>query len=1366
MSVSAPKIDKRDSEDVLKEIKTLVPFYTPEWDVTEDKGSGIGLLKIFSYLLETVINRQNMVPEKNFIAFLNTLGAKLLPAQSAKAPITFFLSEGTEETVSIPQRTQVAAGEVIFETEKNILATPSRLIKAYSIDVANDGIYESPANVVSGEPVVPFQTKLLYAAKKGDKEIFVSSSEGLNKGDHLMIGESEYAIVSAVSEARVTLSHKLEKNNYGVWFYHLPPKAIRGVGKIFGERLSKRGVNTVEKLLKFKDRVSDLAKILSGGAKTFEYYKEQAENILENTQKRIMDEEYENMTNKDVVTQGILPSMGFYHDANSIVKKVTCFEFFEGKNIQEHVLYLGHNDFFNIKGNAKITTKVPNSQNGLKLGDSSIIQWEYWGEEIRTEGTKEIKEVDWHPLNIVSPEDRNLQEIHLEKEISGEIKECEINGIKNRWIRCKTTNILKTKDIVLDNIQCNVEGVRFYKLPPKAIRGVGKVFGERLSKGGVNTVEELLKFKGKVGDLAKILSGEEKPFEYYKERSENILENAQKRIMDEEYENMANMDVITQGILPEMAFYNDVPLDIKNLSRQNPIHPFGKTPRLYDTFYIASQEAFSKKDAILTLTFTYEPGEPSSTNNIPNTPQLSWEYWNGKGWVVLTENFANETNAFSSDKQQSISKTVTFSCPDDTESTNVNGQENYWIRVRIAGGDYGKEIEIIEEDDNATVGKGTVNPPKITKLSINYSSQEVPLQHCLTYNNLEFKDVTKESKTEDKSFKPFEPLEDDHQALYLGFDKKLEKGPISIFFSLEEQPYSVDNIPDIDWEYYSEKGKWARLEMLDGTMNLTQSGTIEFIAPDDLAKCKRFGKDLYWIRAVDVENKFKPLTQSYVNYVESIGTIEAIEILHPRIIRNYLIPSLEYVNPSLKTKILSHISHFTLPPMSYSIAAMPNNLSIKNTTSLTNPHTSCSEEIKPCPSYFKVFPPQWSHPKEVLEHPPSPKVKGIYLNTTWAVQQETISDELLGSSDGTSNQEFAFTKTPVLSEEVWVNEINALSEEERKAIVEKNNRMVNPVKDEEGSIIEFWVKWQPLDDLLDADDKARVYQIDGTFGKIEFGDGTHGMIPPIGADNIKVNYTTGGGKKGNVGACEITDLKTSIAFVDKVSNPDKARGGADIEILETALERVPQSIKNRNRAVTVEDFEWIAKQASRDIARVNCIPNFNDEGKSQPGWVTVIVVPESKEIKPEPSPQIKHKIEEYIKMRCANVVSYYPDHIQVEGPIYVGVMMDATIFVKSIDSAPWVEDEAYERLKAFLHPLTGGYENKGWEFGRMPFLSDFFPILEGIEGVDYVESLSMMIKTKDKEEVITEDKPVEIKLPLYTLIFSGEHRITIKWRDK
>ncbi|MBE9592344.1 MAG: hypothetical protein IMF19_02580, partial [Proteobacteria bacterium] len=70
---------------------------------------------------------------------------------------------------------------------------------------------------------------------------------------------------------------------------------------------------------------------------------------------------------------------------------------------------------------------------------------------------------------------------------------------------------------------------------------------------------------------------------------------------------------------------------------------------------------------------------------------LSWEYWDGKGWVVI-----NRLNGFKDDQISNgydFKETgrVEFPCPEDIEAVKVAGQENYWIRVRIISGDYGKE---------------------------------------------------------------------------------------------------------------------------------------------------------------------------------------------------------------------------------------------------------------------------------------------------------------------------------------------------------------------------------------------------------------------------------------------------------------------------------------------------------------------------------------------------------------------------------------------------------------------------------------------------------------------------------------------------
>jgi predicted phage baseplate assembly protein len=132
-------------------------------------------------------------------------------------------------------------------------------------------------------------------------------------------------------------------------------------------------------------------------------------------------------------------------------------------------------------------------------------------------------------------------------------------------------------------------------------------------------------------------------------------------------------------------------------------------------------------------------------------------------------------------------------------------------------------------------------------------------------------------------------------------------------------------------------------------------------------------------------------------------------------------------------------------------------------------------------------------------------------------------------------------------------------------------------------------------------------------GEVLFGDGITGMIPPIGRDNIKTNYKSGGGVNGNVAKAEIKILKTSVASIDHVINPEPAEGGADTELVEAVFERGPHLIKHRDRAVTEEDFERLAKAASSYIARTRCFTEGNK--------LKILLIPKGEEDKPTPSCQ-------------------------------------------------------------------------------------------------------------------------------------------------
>ncbi|EGW36025.1 putative baseplate assembly protein [Desulfosporosinus sp. OT] len=372
-------------------------------------------------------------------------------------------------------------------------------------------------------------------------------------------------------------------------------------------------------------------------------------------------------------------------------------------------------------------------------------------------------------------------------------------------------------------------------------------------------------------------------------------------------------------------------------------------------------------------------------------------------------------------------------------------------------------------------------------------------------------------------------------------------------------------------------------------------------------------------------------------------------------------------------------------------------------------------------------------------------LKDIRLNTVWASQAETVRDEIIGSGDGESGQKFRLRRTPVISEAIWVNEFSVLSEEERAALLRNGRVETREVRDEKGTVQEFWVRWESVEDLAESAGDERHYMIDRAFGQASFGNGINGAALPVSLNNIKAEYRTGGGARGNVGAGEISGMRTSVAFVDKVVNHVAAAGGTDTELVEQALTRGPQMLKHGNRAVTVEDYEWLARQASRSVARVKCFPNCNDRWEKQTGWVTVIIVPEGGEAKPRPDLQLKRRVEKFLRERAAGVVTSR-GQLLIREPEYKEISVIATLVTTEFEMAPLVEKTSMERLKAFLHPLSGGSDRKGWEFGRHPYLSDFYGLLESIEGVDFVTELTV------------DDSDIED----YVLIYSGNHNVTVR----
>lgn len=1222
MASAAPRIDGRDSEAILREARSLAPLYTPEWNADEEAGGGAALLRIFARLLEGIIRRLNDAPLKHYIAFLEMIGVKLLPAVAARAPLTFVLSKGAREAVTVPARSQASAAPagggdpVVFETERAILATPAAMLSVHSVVPAKDQIFEHLAALAAG-----------------------TASELFADGDD---------------------------------------------------------------------------------------------------------------------------------------------------DLQEHTIFLGHDEVFNVKSAVRVELEVTRDA-GL-LADAALVGWQYCaGEKEEIVDGEPVKSLDWRDFDEVGgASGRTI----LVKENDDELKPVKVNGVKSRWIRCVVKGPLLRTDALA--------ALKFSDI---------RVKSSPLAAGASDEAQET------AGPAASgALDALEQPAEG------------------------------TSGIDPDAAFHNDLPLKLPP-SETRPLYPYGPPPRAGvpgerprpgDTFYLASQEAFSKKGAQVTLLIN-APTEGAAARDVErvlgigpvrarrlraagiNTtyellklsveetariiqdrgatlawtkdlreaaaksyfdrvvtkddaeepdlsrepPTLSWEYWNGGGWVAL-EDLVDGTRALTA------RGAVVFTCPEDIALVKVIGQENYWIRARIAFGDYGQEkFSVTDPTESPTVVFDTsdIKPPGLSSLKISYSVEGVTPAYVLTLNNLQYKSVAVDAERNDlaETFSPFVALGDEHQTLYLGFDQPPLKGPISLFFAVKEQEYADENRPRVEWEYYrrpagEEAGEWARLLVTDGTKNLTESGVVEFIGPSDFMQNDLFGQSLFWVRAVDVEDKFTPLAEAAEASLarESAGDEQTAP------------PALKRREANLRLALSALLrdrgTPRRLPPVSGASRALPP----PSTEEAPAPASPCAGAVAPCPDALETLALPFVSGTVLAGTAPAPVFTGIYLNTAWAVQSETVRDEIVGSSTGIADQKYTLTKFPVVAEEIWVDELATLTDTERKTLADEAADEVREVLDDAGNPTRFYIRWAATDDLAEAGAADRLYSIDRTFGQVQFGDGVRGMVPPIGKDNIVATYRAGGGSRGNVAAGLISTLRTTIPFVDGVLNQAAAGGGSDTELVESAVVRGPRSLKHRGRAVTAEDFEQLAREASQAVARVKCLPTFNERGEYETNWVTVIIVPGGDDARPTPSPQLRHGVEQYLRER-ASATAVFPRQVKVSGPAYVEVTIGADIYPETIDLAPQVEAEAVAVLESFLHPLTGGYGGGGWEFGRLPCLSDFYSLLEAVGGMDHIENLSMTLSpvtpggvAVGEPRVVTEERPLDVVVPAYTLVYSGEHKFDVK----
>jgi hypothetical protein len=672
-------------------------------------------------------------------------------------------------------------------------------------------------------------------------------------------------------------------------------------------------------------------------------------------------------------------------------------------------------------------------------------------------------------------------------------------------------------------------------------------------------------------------------------------------------------------------------------------------------------------------------------------PDVAWEYWNGERWTALLRTGATDPDGVVLRPAPGVPATLTFVVPDDWEPMTLNGVTGRFMRARLSSGGYGLLRRTSWKDTNT----GLINfmpiienrPPALDSLSLGYfyESRPVPPERCVLHGDFQWEDRSEEVMTRGDPFPPFSPVADTAPTLYLGFDGPLPADSLGVWFDIAQDDAQATG-PTLRWEY-ADGDAWLPLQVIDETTGLAQPGIVQAVYPGlepvPTATVIRAADRTVTVRNERSSPRFNPGDRLWI---EQDGKGELVTVLDRDDDR------LTLVSPLGRTYDRGTVARARLPRFG-------------------TPRTWIRARL--------------AEPGE----PPMNELRAVLPNAVWASQRRTNTREPLGSSNGQPNQVFFIREAPVLPGEVIeVRELDGARahvecEILRRELSEAGMRDadLHAVTDSRtGRVTEVWVRWRAQRTLLFSGPDDRHYAVERTRGRVLFGDGRHGRIPPSGTDNVfAARYTAGGGPQGNLPVRALSQLLSGVA-AQKVFNPRAAEGGSLGEDAGRVLTRGPGTVRHRRQAISRADFEALAREASPAVAVVRAQPTTDASGRRAAGAVVLFIVPRSGDPRPTPSLALLRDVRAFV---CARMAVAARDGLVVEPPRYFPIGVEAEIAARAGREPGAVRDSVLAALAAYLHPLTGGPGGAGWPFGRGVFLSDVAALLEALDGVDYVRTL-------------------------------------------
>jgi predicted phage baseplate assembly protein len=292
----------------------------------------------------------------------------------------------------------------------------------------------------------------------------------------------------------------------------------------------------------------------------------------------------------------------------------------------------------------------------------------------------------------------------------------------------------------------------------------------------------------------------------------------------------------------------------------------------------------------------------------------------------------------------------------------------------------------------------------------------------------------------------------------------------------------------------------------------------------------------------------------------------------------------------------------------------------------------------------------------------------------------------------------------------------------------------------------------------------------------------YGRVPESGREIYFSRYRYGGGVRGNLPPNALQIMNSSVAYIARVNNLERAIGGQDQESMQEVQLRAQREMQAQKRAVTAGDFEQFVKRFSLAVSRVKCMVPKAQDGLQETGAIEVLVIPAVAEalqagdltslhLKPEFVTDLHEYLEQY---RLLTTI------VQITEPKYIGIKLNIQVVISDYSNPERVIARINRAVQNLINPLPPfpqdeeimsllepGWE--GWPWGRNLYPAEIYALIQRVPGVKYAIDVAVSYRqvrpSREKRAesaalTVLEDKALWVAAD--TLLCSLDHEITFQ----